>query len=68
VHISADSLKNIKIYLPPLPEQTAIAERLTAADKELELLTRELEQQKLVKKWLMQQLLTGRIRVGGAAK
>jgi type I restriction enzyme S subunit len=46
-------------------EQTAIAERLTAADRGIELLTRELEQQRLVKKYLMQQLLTGRTRVKG---
>lgn len=61
-----DNIKKTKIDLPTLPEQTAIAERLTTADKEIELLTQELEQQKLVKKYLMQQLLTGKIRVKGA--
>jgi hypothetical protein len=38
----------------------------TTADREIELLTKELEQQKLLKKYLMQQLLTGKIRVKGA--
>jgi type I restriction enzyme S subunit len=66
VHISAESLKKITFNIPPLVEQTAIAERLTAADREIELLSRELEQQKLVKKYLMQQLLTGKMRVKGA--
>jgi type I restriction enzyme S subunit len=49
--------------LPPLPEQQAIAAVLSAADREIELLTRELEQQRQIKKYLMQQLLTGRIRI-----
>ncbi|MDR0696327.1 MAG: restriction endonuclease subunit S [Christensenellaceae bacterium] len=56
-------LDKLKIPLPPLPEQTVIAEVLTTAGREIELLTRELEQQKLIKKYLMQQLLTGRKRV-----
>jgi hypothetical protein len=34
-----------------------------AADREIKLLSRELEQQKLVKKYLMRQLLTGKTRV-----
>lgn len=46
-------------------EQQDIAERLTAADQEIELLTKELEAHKQVKKYLMQQLLTGKIRVTG---
>lgn len=63
VHISAESLKKIVFGLPSFSEQTAIAERLTTADREIELLARELTQQKLVKKYLMQQLLTGKTRV-----
>ncbi|MDR2781473.1 MAG: restriction endonuclease subunit S [Holosporaceae bacterium] len=65
--ITQDELKDINIFLPPLPEQRCIAEILSTADKELDLLTHELGQQKLVKKYLMQQLLTGRIRVKGAS-
>jgi len=60
-------LKQFAFFCPPLPEQTAIAERLTTADREINLLTRELEQQKLVKKYLMQQLLTGKKRVKEAS-
>jgi type I restriction enzyme S subunit len=63
--ISYESFGAIKIPYPPLPEQTAIAEILTTADKEIELLTKKLKQQKLIKKYLMQQLLTGKIRVKG---
>ena len=66
--ISYDTFGVIPIPLPPLPEQQAIAKVLTTADREIELLTKELEQQKLVKKYLMQQLLTGKIRVKEAGK
>lgn len=58
-------IETLPIVIAPLSEQTAIAERLTAADQEIELLTKELEAQKQVKKYLMQQLLTGKIRVTG---
>jgi len=66
VHISKDSIERIIIYLPPLPEQHAIANVLSTADREIELLKKELEQQKQIKKHLMQKLLTGKIRVKGA--
>jgi type I restriction enzyme S subunit len=63
LNISVDDFFSMKIPIPPLEEQVRIAERLTAADREIELLTQELEQQKLVKKHLMQHLLTGKMRV-----
>jgi len=47
-------------------EQQAIANVLTTADREIDLLKKELEQQKQIKKYLMQKLLTGKIRVKGA--
>ena len=65
--LNKTEILKLQIPLPPLPEQHAISEILTIADREIELLTRELEQQKLVKKYLMQQLLTGKIRVKGVA-
>ena len=55
----------MKINIPSLPEQQAIAKVLTTADREIELLIKDLEQQKQTKKYLMQQLLTGKIRVKG---
>jgi type I restriction enzyme S subunit len=63
IRLYNDNIRNTRISLPPLPEQKAIAAVLTTADREIELLKKELEQQKLIKKYLMQQLLTGRIRV-----
>ena len=53
----------IQINLPSLPEQKAIADVLSAADEEISLLQKDLEQEKLKKKSLMQLLLTGLVRV-----
>jgi type I restriction enzyme S subunit len=49
--------------LPSLQEQEKIAEVLSLADKEIELLKTELEELKQQKKGLMQKLLTGQVRV-----
>lgn len=49
--------------VPSLEEQIKIAEILMVADKEIELLEKELEVLKLQKKGLMQRLLTGEVRV-----
>lgn len=54
--------KDIKIPKPSLEEQNKIAEVLIEADKEIELLQKELEALKLQKKGLMQRLLTGEVR------
>lgn len=51
------------IPLPPNEEQTAIAEVLSTADRELDLLRQDIEQEKQKKKALMQLLLTGIVRV-----
>jgi type I restriction enzyme S subunit len=58
-----DAFSIIKIKLPKLEEQTAIAQVLQTADKEITLLKTKLEQQKLQKKGLMQVLLMGKVRV-----
>lgn len=57
------TMGEIKINFPPIEEQTAIANILTTADKEIELLQKDLEQEKQKKKALMQLLLTGIVRV-----
>lgn len=61
--ISYPDLCNIKIPYPPLGQQQAIAEILSTADEEIEFLNKKLEAFKQEKKALMQQLLTGKIRV-----
>ena len=52
-----------KTKLPSLPEQQKIAEVLSLADDEINLLKNELEELKLQKKALMQKLLTGEVRL-----
>lgn len=53
----------VHIYCPPLAEQKAITEVLTAADREIELAKEKLERLRRQKHGLMQQLLTGKKRV-----
>lgn len=61
--VQANSIINYAILLPPPIEQTAIAEVLSAADREIELLRQEIEQEEEKKKALIQLLLTGIVRV-----
>lgn len=62
--ISQDDFRNMTVFIPTdLAEQKAIAEILSKADEEIELLNKKLEAFKQEKKALMQQLLTGKIRV-----
>jgi len=65
-NLKFNNFVKISVFSPPLPEQQAIANVLTTADREIELLKKELEQHKQIKKYLMQKLLTGKIRVKGA--
>jgi type I restriction enzyme S subunit len=61
--IGAGDLKTYKIVIPPLQEQQKIAQVLSTADKEIELLKHKLEELKKQKKGLMQRLLSGEVRV-----
>ena len=63
VHIHADSLGSIKIRIPENSEQDAIADILFDMDKEIKLLEQKLEKYRQVKRGMMQQLLTGKIRL-----
>ena len=54
-----------KITLPPLPEQQKIAAILSTQDKVIELKEKLLAQKEQQKKYLMQQLLTGKLRLPG---
>lgn len=58
-----ESFMSMSIWLPYLPEQKAIAEVLTAADNEIAIHRKKLNALRLQKRGLMQQLLTGKIRV-----
>lgn len=62
--ITRKEIENAVIALPiDEKEQITIAEILSTADKEIELLKKDIEQEKLKKKSLMQLLLTGIVRV-----
>lgn len=61
--ISYEDFGRLRIPYPPIKEQTAIAEVLSAADREIDLLQQDIEQEKQKKKALMQLLLTGIVRV-----
>ncbi len=49
--------------LPPLPEQTAIAEVLSEIDAELTSLEQRRDKTRALKQGMMQELLTGRTRL-----
>lgn len=61
--ISRGSLGKVSIKLPPIEEQTRIATILSDMDAEIAQLEEKLAKYKVVKQGLMQQLLTGNIRV-----
>ena len=61
--ISKGNIPKLTIPLPPKPEQTAIAEVLMAMDAELAALERRREKTRALKQAMMQELLTGRIRL-----
>ncbi|WP_407508437.1 restriction endonuclease subunit S [Elizabethkingia anophelis] len=62
--VNSSDIKNIKLVVPKsLSEQTAIAEILATADRELQLQKEKLAQLQTQKKGLMQVLLTGKKRL-----
>ena len=62
VHTQKSEMERMVILLPLLLEQTKIAQILSTWDEALENLKALLEQKRRLKKGLMQQLLTGRVR------
>lgn len=62
-NINQENLKILKIKIPSITEQNKISSFLACLDDAIDSLKSELESLKLQKKGLMQQLLTGKIRV-----
>jgi type I restriction enzyme S subunit len=58
-----DTFLQLEMKLPSIEEQTAIAQVLQAADKEISLLKAKVEKLREQKKGLMQVLLTGKVRL-----
>lgn len=63
--INSSDVRKLKIPLPPLPEQKAIASILSTWDAAIQNNVQLIAQKELYKKWLMQQLLTGKKRLKG---
>lgn len=65
-NLSAQIVNNLSIYIPTYcHEQQKIVEVLETWDKAIQLTRKLIEQKELQKKYLMQQLLTGRTRLKG---
>lgn len=62
-YIVMDTLTEMELIMPYIDEQTAIAEVLSTADKEIEIAKAKLAAYRTQKRGLMQQLLTGKKRV-----
>lgn len=63
LEISTTQVRSFKIPLPPKTEQTAIATILSDMDTEIRALSERLHKVRLLKQGLMQQLLSGKIRL-----
>jgi len=65
--LSSSTISSIKILLPRIPEQKAIAQLLTTWDNAITKTQSLIAQKEQRKKWLMQNLLTGKKRLKGFA-
>ena len=63
LNVTPTDFFSLVMLLPTLPEQKAIAEVLTTADKEIATHRKKLDVLRLQKRGLMQQLLTGKTRI-----
>ena len=63
MNLNTDLIKNKIVCLPPLPEQTAIAQLLSDMDAEIEALEGRLKKTQSLKQGMMQALLSGKIRL-----
>jgi type I restriction enzyme S subunit len=62
-NLSKPDITEYEVYLPSLPEQTAIATVLSDMDAELAALEARRDKTRALKQGMMQELLTGRIRL-----
>ncbi len=63
LELGKNDLSNIVALMPPVKEQEAIAEALTVIDDELEALTEQVSKLRMVTEGMMQDLLTGKVRL-----
>lgn len=62
-NLSPSSIESLEFSIPPLPEQTAIAAVLSDMDAEIAALEARRDKTRNLKQGMMQELLTGRIRL-----
>ena len=62
-HLYGRDMANFRFAAPSVDEQTAIVAILSDMDAEIATLERRLEKTRAVKQGMMQQLLTGRVRL-----
>ena len=62
-NLNKEKVAQLKLYIPALEEQTAIASILSDMDNEIEALEQKLAKTRQIKQGMMQQLLTGKIRL-----
>ena len=67
-NLNKGMVQDFRLSLPLVPEQTAIAEVLTEMDAELAGLEQRREKTRALKQAMMQELLTGKIRLGQVLK
>ncbi len=63
LNVTPSDFFSLRLIIPTIEEQTAIAQVLQAADKEISLLKAKADALRRQKKWLMSQLLTGKKRL-----
>jgi type I restriction enzyme S subunit len=63
LHVTKGGMEKLLIKLPSLKEQQKIADILSSVDEKLEVLLEKKVHYQVLKQGLMQQLLTGKIRV-----
>ncbi|MBN1166456.1 MAG: restriction endonuclease subunit S, partial [Methanospirillaceae archaeon] len=63
LYLSRNQFEELMVFFPPLPEQTVIATVLSDMDAEITALEKRLDKTIQIKQGMMQELLTGRIRL-----
>jgi len=63
LNVTPNDFFNLKINIPAIEKQKEIATILDKATQQLNQYKQKLEKLQILKKWLMQQLLTGKVRV-----